>query len=152
MILAIVNNNTVNAIVSIPDGGSQAMPYPQAYQVAIDITNTNPMPHIGWVLTSDGRLVDPNPVDSSMWITKLAMLQRFTVPERLAILAYVGSNPVSVPAILMQNIMVTTYVDLQRPDTIAGINYLANPLTLLTSDRATQILTTTPTDQELYKG
>ena len=151
MILAVVNNNAVSAIISIPDGGSTSMPYPQAYQVAVDVTNMNPMPHIGWTLTSDGRLVDPNPVDSSMWITKLAMLQRFTVPERLALLNYIGANPVSVPAILLQNIMATTYVDLRRTDTISGIDYLIT-LNLLTSDRANQILTTPPTNYELYKG
>jgi hypothetical protein len=106
-----------------------------------------PAPQLGWTLQNN-VLVGPN---AGWLITKLAMLQRFTVPERLAILTYVQANPSSVPAILMQNIIVATFVDLTRSDTIAGLNYLVS-FGLITSDRVTQILTTVPTKLEIYLG
>ena len=150
MILAIVNNNVVTSVVTIPDDGVSFVPYAQSCQIAIDVTNINPTPQVGWIFNG-GHLINNAPPVNPMLITKLAMLQRLTVPERLGILTYVANNPSSVPAILMQNIMVAIYVDLNRPDTQAGINYLVN-FGLLTSDRATQILTTAPTALEIYQG
>jgi hypothetical protein len=150
MILAIVNNNTVTSVVTIPDDGVSYIPYAQTCQIAIDITSLNPQPQVGWIFNG-GHLINNAPPVNPMLITKLAMLQRFTVPERLGILAYVDANPASIPAVLLQNILVTTYVDLNRPDTQAGINYLVN-FGLLTTDRAHQILTTPPTAYETYQG
>jgi hypothetical protein len=150
MILAIVNNNAVTSVVTIPDDGTSFIPYAQTCQIAIDITTMNPQPQIGWIFNG-GHLISNIPPVSPMLITKLAMLQRLTVPERLGILNYVNANPASIPAILMQNIMVATFVDLHRPDTQAGINYLVN-FGLLTADRANQILTTPPTALETYQG
>ena len=150
MILAVVNNNVVTSVVTIPDDGVSFIPYAQSNQIAIDITNANPQPQVGWIFNG-GQLISNVPPVNPLLITKLAMLQRFTVPERLGILNYVTQNPVSVPAILMQNIMATTYVDLNRADTQAGIEYLVT-FGLLTSDRATQILTTPPTAYEIYQG
>ena len=150
MILAIVNNNTVTSVVTIPDDGVSFIPYAQTCQIAIDITNMNPQPQVGWIFNG-GHLINNLPPTVPMIITKLAMLQRFTVSERLGILAYVNANPASIPAVLLQNILVTTYVDLNRADTQAGISYLVN-FGLLTSDRANQILTTPPTAYETYQG
>ena len=149
MILAIVNNDIVQAIVTITDD-SQYNNYAQNSQAAIDITNMLPQPGVGWLFTGNG-LTPPADSQTPTKITKLAMLQRFTVPERLAILTYVNANPASVPAVLMQNIIVATYVDLGRADTQAGISYLVS-FGLITSDRANAILTTPPTASELYTG
>lgn len=148
MILAIVNNNLVTSVVMISDESLYPQ-YAQGAQAAIDVTNMTPWPQVGWVF--NGNSLAPPSIQSSGKITKLAMLQRFTVPERIGILTYVGANPASVPAILMQNIMVATYVDLTRADTQAGINYLVLA-GLITQDRAVQILTTAPTALEMYTG
>jgi hypothetical protein len=148
MILAIVNNDVVTAVIMTQDDSSYGQ-YAQNAQAAIDVTNLTPWPQVGWIFTGNQLL--PPSVSSSGKITKLAMLQRFTVPERLATLTYVEANPSSVPAILMQNIMVATYVDLNRADTQAGINYLVYA-GLITQDRAVQILTTAPSALEIYTG
>ena len=149
MILAIVNNNAVTEILTIPDdGGASYQMHAARAQAAIDIGAMLVQPQIGW--TFDGSSLTSNGL-VSMKITKLGMMQRFTVPERLGILTYTQINPSSVPAILMQNIMVATYVDLYRTDTQSGINYLVS-FGLLTSARATAILTTPPTAIEVYLG
>ena len=49
------------------------------------------------------------------------------------------------------NLSVATFIDLQRPDTIAAVNCLATA-GIITLDRATEILTTPPTEVELYRG
>ena len=146
MLCALVDDNVVVKIEDLDDINYKIAAH--LYQAAIDISEMEPQPQVGW--TFDGANLVSNGL-SSMIITKLAMLQRFTVPERIAILTYVNSNPASVPAILMQNIMVATFVDLTRPDTQAGINYLVS-FGLITSGRATAILTTPPTAIEIYKG
>lgn len=144
MILALIRNGVVAQVVTA-NSDEEVNAYSVSADAAIDITNMNPQPVVGWLF--DGvRLTGPA---VSMKITKLAMLQRFTVPERLGILTYVNANPASVPALLVQNIMVATFVDLLRPDTIAGINYLVS-FGLLTSDRPAVILTTPPTQLENY--
>jgi hypothetical protein len=115
------------------------------YDAIIDVSNTIPAPQVGWTLsgnTLSGTI-------ATMRITKLAMLQRFTVPERIGLLNYIQTNPASVPAMLMQNINVATFVDLMRPDTQAGIYYLVN-FGLLTTARATSILNAIPTSLEVF--
>ena len=148
MICACVDEtNTVVAVQTISDD-PEAMAYAKLsaqYPYVIDIGDLFPQPAVGWTLQGN-TLVGP---PTGTRITKLAMLQRFTVPERIAILSYIQSNPASVPAILLQNISVATYVDLSRADTIAGINYLVS-FSLITSARATAILTTPITPIEAY--
>lgn len=137
--------NEVVGIVSLEE--SQIADFSKTFAQVIDITDQQPMPQIGW--SFDGQsIVGTSP---SKKITKLAMLQRLTVPERLGILTYVGANPASVPAMLLQNIMVTTFVDLSRADTQAGIQVLVQ-LGLLTQDRATTILTSPVSAAEAYNG
>ena len=131
------------------------MPLHVKWQNLIDLSGFTPEPQVGWFFENNQFR---NPADNTipgvardMRITKLGMLQRFTLPERLGILDYVRLNPISVPAVLLQNIQVATFVDLNRADTQAGISYLAQ-LNLITSSRATEILTTPLSDLEIFKG
>lgn len=144
-------------IVSIIEASSidDLLPLDKKFQNIVDLSSYSPEPKVGWSFI-DNKFINPADNTSpetliSMKITKLGMLQRFTLAERLAILNYVQQNPVSVPAVLLQNIQVATFVDLKRADTQAGIAYLQQ-LGLLTSDRVTAILTTLPSDLEAYKG
>jgi hypothetical protein len=143
MLCALVRNNLVVDVTDLSE--SQIEIIGNIYQSVIDVSTMSPQPQIGWSWAGS-QLVPPG------WrITRLAMRQRFTVSELLGIMGYVNTNPSSIVAMLMQNLQVATFVDLQRSDTIAGMQVLVG-YSLLTSDRATVILTTPPTAQEVYTG
>lgn len=154
MNVAYIKNDKVVLVVSV-DSIDELLPLDVQYQNLVDLSQFSPEPKIGWIFLDNSFI---NPEDNSspgvarnMKITKLAMLQRLTLQERLGLLTYIQANPISVPAILLQNIQVATFVDLNRVDTQTGIAYLTQ-LGLLTSERASQILTTPPSDTEVYKG
>ena len=144
MKLALVNNNIVTSVVVIDD--NEYSQHAIGYELAIDISDAYPSPEVGWIFDQN-KLV--NPAGPYMVITKLALRQRFTIPELVAIQTTLKTN--AVLEILMDNLKVATFIDLKRQDTIDGIMYLVS-LGLVTSERATQILTTIPTEQEIYRG
>jgi hypothetical protein len=140
---AIVQDNTVTAILTLEE--SQVHELCKIFNAVICVDNMSPQPKLGWLFDGN-RLYSST---STRRITKLAMLQRFTVPERLAILNYMSANPSSIPSMLIQNIQVATFVDLDRSDTAGGVYALVS-LGLITLDRATQILTSAITAIEEY--
>lgn len=146
MTVALVNDWIVAEIVNIDE--SQYQQYAVNCQVAIDVTSQSPQPEVGW--SFDGANLNP-PANyaPSMKITKLAFRERFQMSELVAILTAAATNPVL--AVMQENISVATYVDLNRSDTQAGVEYLVS-LGILTQARATAILTTTPAPAELYQG
>ena len=144
MKIALVNNNSVTSIVEIEE--TDYAQYARANELAIDVTDMYPEPAVGWVFDQN-KLV--NPSGPYMIITKLALRQRFTIPELAAIQTALKTNVVL--EILMDNLKVATFIDLNRPDTQDGIMYLVSQ-GLLTLERANQILTTVPTEQEIYRG
>ena len=148
MILAIVNEWVVDQIVSLPDG-TDITSWIQDCQIAIDITNMNPQPQIGWTFNGGFLVTNIASGPMSVKITKLAFRERFTMSELIAILQ--ASETDYVLQVLEQNQMMATYVDLARTDTQAGVEYLVTK-GLLTQPRAVAILTTPPTLTELYTG
>jgi hypothetical protein len=146
LIALIGGQNTVTGIVQI-DSYDEIQMFTKIYSQVIDITNVQPLPQIGW--SFDGQnIVGTSP---SKKITKLAMNQRFTVPEMLGLLAYVEAQPASIVDLLLKRLEVATYIDLSRSDTQAGVGVLVQ-LGLITSERATVILTTPPNAYEAYIG
>ena len=141
MKIAIVNNNIVEEIRIIRDEDYHNI----QCQIAIDITDSNPQPEIGWILQGS-RLVG---LPVSTRITRLAMRQRFRISELIALETAAQTDMFI--KVLMGNLAVSTFIALQRPDTIAAVNTLAE-LGYITTERATEILTTPPTALELYKG
>jgi hypothetical protein len=147
MTCALIRNSIVVAIQNLEEAEIQAIA--NQYEAIVDITDFNPQPKVSWQLIGS-RLVDPNGTAiASIRITKLAMRQRFTVTEMLGMMA--AANTVPIVQYLMDNLTVATYIDLNRPDTIAGINLLVS-LSLISQSRATAILTTPPTIEEVYKS
>lgn len=145
MICALVQNNVVVSVSTIPDdGGASYAQIAQGYQAAIDVTGVSPPPQVGWIF--NGSSLVSNGVNSTV-ITKLAMRERFTITELTYIMAAAATN-FTLQAML-GNQQVATFIDLSRSDTIAGVGYLVS-LGLITSDRATTILTTPPTAAEVY--
>lgn len=144
MIYAIVNNNVVEQVRAISqEEFDQGIV--NRNQAVLDITGMLPEPAVGWVYNGS-VLSSPTP---STRISKLALRQRFTFNELVAIKTASASN--AMVGVLLDNLSVATYIDLGLPATQQGIGLLVQ-LGLLTSDRATAILTTPPVYSELYKG
>lgn len=145
MLVALVQNNLVVGVGDFDETTLQVIG--NQFQEIIEITNLIPMPGIGWGF--DGQNIIGTTV--SQKITKLAMNQRFSIGEMLGLLTYVGANPSSIVAVLLNRLSLATFIDLSRPDTQAGIGVLVS-YGLLTSARATIILTTVPNPTEIYQG
>lgn len=105
----------------------------------------------------DPEATTPPPVQSR--ITRLAFRNRFTQAEKVAIEIAALDNPA---AMMEQRVMSATlrasqqdvaaaqYIDLDRPDTRAGVQMLEQA-GLIASGRAAVILDTPPTDAEVYR-
>lgn len=96
----------------------------------------------GWVY-SDGDVFEPAPDPLlTTKITRLAFRRRLTVAERAAIeIASRGNNPSNAELkVYMDDVMASTFVDLSRPETIAGVQAL-EAAGVLAPGRANQILT-----------
>jgi phosphoglycerate-specific signal transduction histidine kinase len=74
------------------------------------------------------------------YITKLAFRNRFTNAEKLALYTAAESNVQL--KVFLDDLAAATFVDLTRPDTIAGINFLET-VSLLAEGRAVKILDST---------
>lgn len=105
---------------------------------------------IGWRY-EDGEFIyaEPEPVIEPIRITKLAFKQRLTQTERIAIRAAASSNPVVYD--FLDILDSATFVDLQRQDTIDGINAMESA-GLLAVGRATEILNAPVQDHERFNG
>lgn len=124
------------------------------YDLVIDITDSNPAPTVGWVL-SGNQLIDPSATAvATRKITKLGMRQRFTFSELVAITGASQSTNANIALpvqVLLGNLSVATYIDLNRADTIGGLNLLVS-LGVLTSSRAAEILSAPISSSEMYRG
>lgn len=153
MKIAIIQNNVCESILDLATE-EQIQTAARAAQMAIDITDANPVPAVGWVLLGN-QLVNPaGDVAPTKKITKLGFRQRFTFSELIALTgAAQSSNPsVALPLqVLLNNLAVATYIDLNRADTAGGMGLLVS-FGLLTSARSTEILSAEVADGEKYKG
>lgn len=109
--------------------------------------------------TLDAWIVS-NVADISRHITVLALRNRFTTAEKVAIDLASIDNPAASPEqrqlsamlrVMNADIAAATYIDLNRPDTRAGVQALET-YGIIGPGRALQILDTPPTAIELYKG
>lgn len=146
MLIALVKDNVVVEVKEMTE--EEILAVSSQYTACVDTENMDPIPSVGWHLEGN-TLVDPDNTLPSMRITKLALRQRFTITELTAIYAAMTTYPIV--RILMDNLMVSTFVDLSRSDTQAGLGVLV-AYGLITQARATAILTTVPTALEKYSG
>lgn len=108
-------------------------------------------------INQDGSI---NAENQGWKITKLAFRQRFTSTEKAGIEIASLDDPAApmaqrgLAATLranQQDVQAATYIDLQRPDTRAGVQALEQ-YGLIAVGRAAAILDTLPTPEEVYKG
>ncbi len=104
--------------------------------------------------------VEPEVPVESWHISKLSFRNRFTQAEKVAIEIASLDVPTApmeqraMAAALRANqadVNVALYIDLQRPDTRAGVQSLET-YGLIGTGRATEILDTPPTAEEVYRG
>lgn len=144
MIIACVDNNVVVEIDTIDP--SEYQTYAQAHQIVLDITDIQPAPQVGWIF--NGSILVSN--GSFNWkITRLGFRERFQLSELMALYTAMSSNPVL--QIMQDNEMAAQYIDLSSVVTQSAVGYLVS-LGIITSDRATAILTTPPAPLEVYTG
>jgi hypothetical protein len=142
--LALIKNNTVKQVVDCTE--DEAAGYAAQFDSIVDITDLLPQPQVGWFL--DGNKLVTNGTSGPIKITKLAFRQRFTMTELINIELATASNPIL--QVLKDNLSVSKYIDLTRDDTISGVGLLQS-LGLITSERATTILTAIPAEHEKYE-
>lgn len=155
MLCALIQSGTVLCTKDI--GSDQVQILGTIFDQVIDISAMSPQPVPGWVTAADGVTLIPG----GWRITKLAFESRLTTAEEAGIIGFALANynnadpttqgrALTVFALLRRQSN-ATYVDLQRADTIAGVNALV-AFGLLSSGRATTILTTPPAVGESYNG
>ena len=152
MLCALVRNGIV---IEVKDITEEEFPtIVSSYDSVVEVTNNNPMPAENWTFTGT-TFSPPAGVNATptLKISKLAFLQRFTDIELATIEAAAAENNQYGFAlrVALRKQSVATYIDLSLPETISGVNSLA-ALQLITSQRATTILTTPPTEAEKYRG
>lgn len=127
----------------------------------IDITDVVPCPTPGW--RYDGQTFTPPPTSPpapvSRHITRLAFRQRFTQAELIAIEIACLDDP-SAPIqqrqqaaalrVMQRQVGEATYIDLDRPDTRAGVQQL-EAAGLIGPGRAAQILDAPIQPHEVYQ-
>lgn len=122
------------------------------FQNIMDISGMDPMPTLGWILEGT-ELKSPEGISTSEYqskrISKLALLNRFTNSELAAYYTAVEAN-VNLK-ILDKKMFAAEFIDLGRADTIAGIQALAS-VGIISSERASAILNTSPSNDERYRG
>lgn len=142
-------NNTIVETKNIEP--EELLFYARKFELVIDISQMTPTPQVGWLWDESNKVfVVPNDLNPSRIITRLAFLNRLTDTELQNILTISrGTTPLAVPfESYLIKLQAASFVDLARADTIAGVQFLANPMvqaitgiTVLTSQRVIEILT-----------
>lgn len=138
---ALIQDFKVFSIVEI-ETDEQFHQYATRYQAVYDLTDYSPFPEIGTVF--DGvKLVAPK----HKRITKLGLRNRFTFTELMGITTAAKSN-IAVQ-VLVENMQVATFIDLNREDTVGAFGLLVSA-GLLTPERAEFIRTAPISELEKY--
>lgn len=120
-------------------------------QVAPAQSTTDPLyvEYVSWVSAGNSPTPVDVPVIAARRITKLAFRNRFTTAEKVGLEMASLDNPAADLAarqvsaalrVYLKDLDNATYIDLDRADTVHGVNQLV-AFGLLTADRANHILT-----------
>lgn len=146
MLCALVNDDKVIGVEELTE--EKVTELARTHQMIVDVSNYQTIPKIGWCYNRDGTVSEfPGNPPLKKLVTKLAFRNRFTIQELTAMYAAAKTNPLL--EVLLDNLRVSTFIDLQRTDTISGVMLLAQ-LQLLTVDRANAILGAPVTELERY--
>lgn len=112
-----------------------------------------PAPRVPGTFIAPEPVPQPEPAPELRHITQLAFLSRFTDPEAITIdLASIGATPQAAGMRrYLSKVNAATFIDLDRPDTRAGVQAL-EAVGILTEGRALEILDTPIDAQERPQG
>lgn len=146
---AIINENKVTSIVDLFTE-EEVIDYTKKNQLCYLIDDLADQNVIGYDFV-DNTLKDlsGNLVKQKMRMTRLAFRNRFTTNELVALYTAMQSNIML--QIINDNLLAATFIDLNRAETINAVYYIAS-LGVITNTRAGVILTTTPSELEVYKA
>lgn len=153
---ALINNNKVENIIVADQEFIDAISDQYQHIESLDQPGELNI-GVGWSWSQNGGFSAPTPEPepnqpSPKKITQLAFISRFTDAEAIALdLASIGST-VEAASIrrFMQKVNAATYIDLDRSDTISGVNQL-EAVGLIGPGRAEVILTAPITEQEIAR-
>lgn len=151
---ALIENNKVKNVILADEEFVSNMT--ETYQ-HIEALDNHPLGNIisaGWGWDPSGFTEPPAPPEAPVErkVTRLAFLNRFTDAEAIALdLASIGTT-IEAASIrrYMQKVNAATFIDLERADTISGINQL-EAVGLIGAGRANAILTAPITEQEIAR-
>lgn len=118
------------------------------------------MEYVAWVSQGNQPTEVTIAVLASRKITKLAFRNRFTTTEKVALEMASLDNPAGTMQqrqlqaalrVYLKDLDNATFVDLERADTVAGVNQLAT-MGIITADRAAKILTDPIQPSEMPNG
>lgn len=150
--LALIANGIVDNVI---------LGHPENYWDAIDITDMDPRPGVGWAYDGDqftAPVVLPESPPSR--VTRLAFRNRFSTSELVALeIASIDDPGAAAPQrqlaatlrVMQANLQAATFIDLQRPDTRAGVEQL-EAAGLLAAGRAAAILDAPVQPVEAWQG
>jgi len=154
MLCALIRNGIVIEVRDVSED-ELTNEFVNSWSQVIDVTNENPAPESGWHVSGVTFTPPPGVVaPSAKRITKLALRNRLLFNEKIAIesLLLNTASPYCIPLrAWYQDFTVATFVDLARPDTISGIQFLEQ-LGLIGPGRANHIINDPITDIERYRG
>ncbi len=94
-------------------------------------------------------IIQPQQPQQKRVLTRLAFRNRFTPAEKVALYTAAASN-VQIK-IYLDDLAAATFIDVERPDTIAGVQAL-EAATIIGAGRAAEILGAPITDDEMWVG
>lgn len=150
---ALIKNNIVkNVIVADADFISTIASEYDLIEV-LDTPEEQKVAGPGWIYVSEtGEFIAPEQPSNETWkITKLAFKNRFPKPKWTA--AKIASQTDPVMADFFETFELSTYIDLQRQDTIESVQFLTQPSVpesfRLTSEEYSEVIETPARPEEI---
>lgn len=143
---AIIQNQKVVSILSFSTEES-VQTIAKTYEQVVNIEGMDPMPSVGWNYSNG--IFFPDEITGKK-ITRLAFRNRFTSQEKLNLYGALSTPQGIMLKIYLDDLALASYVDLERADTIAGVQLLEQ-IGILGTGRAEIILNTSISDVEKFK-
>jgi hypothetical protein len=151
MIVALIQDFVVQAVQDLTE--EQILDAGRRFQAVIDVSYYNPHPPVGSIWNGRDGFTNPNgsAIAQSRIITKLAFRNRLSMQEKATMYAAMATPQGVGLKVYVDDLAAATFVDLNRADTIGGVQALV-AYGFLTPERASEILNADIQPHERYVG
>lgn len=151
MIVALIQDFTVQAVADLNE--DQILDAARIYQAVVDVSSYNPHPPVGSLWDGKDGFTNQSggPLTRDRIITKLAFRNRLSIQEKSVMYAAMATPQGVGLKVYVDDLAAATFVDLNRADTIGGIQALV-AYGFLTQARANEILNADIQPHERYMG